>query len=118
MNKYNLGNKVCFNYGEELLEGEIIGIVKDNNNNYSYCIFNPDLPGVYPIEEDSFPLFETYSHVLTTNIGKLAYWKDECNIHSVVKIIKSGVHCSKCKEFNKYIQAAEYTCWYCTNYPY
>lgn len=119
MNKYTLGQIVSFkHYGT--LHGEIVGIIMGQYN-ISYCIFNKELIEDAPslMEPSDLNTFTTYSRVFESNIGARAYWKSEENIIGLhVNPNPLGASCSKCKEFNKYIEIQDYTCWRCTNYPY
>lgn len=119
MNKYTLGQIVDFRHCE-ILHGEIVGIIMSKYN-ISYCIFNKDLvdDATSYMEHSDLNTFTTYSSVFESNIGSKAFWKPEENIIGLHKNPNPlGANCSKCKEFNKYIESQSYTCWRCTNYPY
>lgn len=117
--KYKLGAVVEFNHKDSIFNGEIVGI-SEGLYAVSYCIYNTansDHCDTFPMEDSDLATFTTYSNLFISNIGKRAFWKSEENIISI-KSENNGTKCNKCKEFNKYINDANYVCWRCTNYPY
>jgi len=122
MTKYKLNQIVEFKHKNEVLFGEIIGIRDKDNQECTYCIYNEEYVthcDTHIMEESDLNSFSDYSIKFVNNINSRAFWKIETNIIGEKLNVSYGNKCSKCKEYNQYIDSTfNYKCWRCTNYPY